>query len=69
VIYLTLTCGDGQPKTLIRLDWPGTQEYVSADFPLWRKNPDLARLEWDSTGNSCSPQKAEKLMADWGVEP
>jgi hypothetical protein len=66
--YYTLVGADGQPKTLVRLEWPKVQEYVSKDFPLWRKNPDLAYLEWDSTGDICSPEKAAKLAAEWGVE-
>ncbi len=67
--YYTLTGADGQPNTLVRLSWPKVQEYVTKDFPFWRKDPSLASFEWDSTGDLCSPEKAEKLMAEWGVEP
>jgi hypothetical protein len=69
VNYYTLTGADGQPNVLVRLQWPKVQEYVTKDFPFWRKNPSLADLEWDSTGDICSPEKAARLIAEWKVEP
>jgi len=68
VRYFTLG-GVGQPHTLVRLSWPKVQEYVTKDFPFWRKDPSLASFEWDSTGDLCDPSKAEMLMSEWGVEP
>ncbi len=67
--YYTLTGSDGQPNVLVRLQWPKVQEYVTKDFPFWRKDPSLASFEWDSTGDLCDPSTAEKLMSEWGVEP
>ena len=67
--YYTLTGVDGQPNVLVRLQWPKVQEYVTKDFPFWRKDPSFASFEWDSTGDLCGPSTAEKLMSEWGVGP
>lgn len=66
--YYTFTGADGQPNVLVRLQWPKVQEYVTKDHPFWRKDPDLAEVEWDSTGDICSLSNAEKLMSDWGAD-
>ncbi len=68
VRYFTLG-GAGPPHTLVRLSWPKVQEYVTKSHPFWRKDPSLASLEWDSTGDTCSSSKADKLMSEWGVQP
>jgi hypothetical protein len=69
VNWYTLSGSDGQPNVLVRLEWPKVQEYVTKDFPFWRKDPSLAEMEWDSTGDICSLEKAAKLLIEWKVEP
>jgi hypothetical protein len=67
VNYYTLSDENGEAIMLVRLDWPDVQEYVTPKMPLWQKNPDLARLAFDSVGKTCSYRKAQRLARDWGA--
>ena len=66
--YFTVPDAQGNPRMLVRLDGFKTQEYLTADHPLWRSRSDLADLAWDSSGDNCTDAEAARIARKWGAK-
>jgi hypothetical protein len=68
VKYYVLHDENGAPRMLVRLDWPKVQQFITPERSLWTDRPSLAKLEWDSSGDICSDERAAQLARAWGAE-